>query len=251
MSKSSVQATRPPQEVKQRTKGEVKGPFQERIAARMDELKMKRLEEFADHFGLGRTTVYGLYHGRVSPKGSVVKPSVDTLVKLADALEVPLHVLIYELEPGARGADLITSPPLQRVEVRMAGWVGAGPDQTEEILDEQLWVEREFARGRELLGFKIRGDSMAAGRHPIYDGDTVVVDRNAKGHNNSPVVARLIDNGYVCKLLKEDRFSHIVKLASANPEHQNGTPTAIAPEQIEEIVGRVVRIVHDQVFSSV
>ena len=237
--------------MQQKVKEEVKGPFQVRIAARMSAFGMKRLEEFADYFGLGRTTVYGLYHGRVSPKGSVVKPSVDTLVKLADALEVPLHVLVYELEPEARGADLIASPPLKRIEVRMAGWVGAGPDQTEEILDEQLWIEEEFARGRELLGFKIRGDSMAAGRHPIYDGDTVVVDQNAKGHNNSPVVARLIDNGYVCKLLKEDRFSHIVKLASANPEHQNGTPTAIAPEQIEEIVGRVVRIVHDQTASSI
>jgi len=113
-------------------------------------------------------------------------------------------------------------------------------------LDAHIWVDESFAQGKELLGFRIRGDSMASGRHPIYDGDTVLVDKNAPPRNNAPVVARLVDDGYVCKLYKEDRFSHLVKLASANPEHQNGTPTAISPEQIEEIVGRVVRIIHDQ-----
>lgn len=231
----------------------LKGPFNERIAKRMAELGMQRLEEFADHFGLGRTTVYTLVLGRVSPRGTWVKPSIDTLVKLAGALEVPLHILVYELEPNAPGAGEASreqpqspQPPLRRVEVRRAGWCGAGPEQEEEIVDDVVWVEENFAQGKDLLAFQVRGDSMAGGRHPIYHGDTVVVDRNDKGYNNAAVVARLLSNGYVCKLLKDDRFSNVVRLASANPEHLNGTPTAVAPEDVAEIVGRVVRIIHDE-----
>lgn len=221
------------------------GPFNERIGARMTQLGLRRPEEFADRFKIGRTTVYSLIQGRVAPGGGWVKPSVDTLVKLSDALEVPLHVLVYELEPLAYGADTLRDiPPLQGVRVQVAGWLGAGPEQNE-ALDETIWVEDKFARGKDLVAFRIRGDSMAAGRHPIYDGDTVLVNRLDKGRNNSAVVARLTNDGHVCKLLKEDRFRDVVRLASANPEHANGTPTTIPPEDIAEVVGRVVRTIHD------
>lgn len=223
-------------------RNELNGPFNTRIAARMKQLGMRKLEDFADHFGIGRTTVYSLVRGRVAPGGGWVKPSVDTLVKLSEALETPLHVLVYELEPGAFGHNTVA--PMQSVPVGRAGWLGAGPEQNEEINDT-IWVEADFARGKDLVAFRIRGDSMAAGRHPIYDGDTVIVNRLDKGHNNSQVVARLTNDGHVCKLLKEDRFSDVVRLASANPEHLNGTPTTIAPEDIAEIIGRVVRVIHD------
>lgn len=225
------------------------GPFNKEIAARMRDLGMTRLEEFAEYAGIGPTTVYNLVLGRVSSHGGFAKPSVDTLVKLARALETPLHKLVYQLEPDAPGAedpDALPQLPVQRVEVGVAGWVGAGPEQFE-WCDDTIWVEEDFARGKDLIAFRIRGDSMAGGRRPIYDGDLVLVNRNDKGHNNAPVVARLSSGAYVCKLLKDDIYSNVVRLASANPEHLNGTPTTVPPEQVAEIVGRVIRIIHDEV----
>jgi repressor LexA len=223
------------------------GPFNRRIAARMRELGMRKLEEFADYSGIGATTVYGLVQGRVSQYGNWIKPSIDTLVKLSEALDVPLHELVYEIEPDAPGASLASNfaqqPPVRRLRILTAGWCGAGPDQEEEVLDEQVWIDENFARGKDLVAFKIRGDSMQAGKHPIYDGDTVLVDRKDKGYNTATVVARLVDNGYVCKVLKDDRFGRF--LQSRNVDHTNGTPSAIPMEQVEEIVGRVVRIIHD------
>lgn len=87
---------------------------------------------------------------------------------------------------------------------------------------------------------------MAGGRHPIHHGDIIIVDYEDKGHNNTPVVAKLANHRYVCKLLKEDRFSHVVRLASASPEHLDGTPTAIPPEDVVEIIGRIIRVIHDE-----
>lgn len=230
-------------DVKKQPTDKLTGPFNERIAARMKQLGMRRLEEFADAFGLGRTTVYGLVLGRVSAKGTPVKPSVDTLFKLAEALETPAHVLLYELDPDAMGAEEAEQiPPVRRLAVTYAGWVGAGPDQDEEILDEPVWVDESFAAGRDLVAFRIRGDSMAAGKKPIFDGDTVIVDRKDPGYNTASVVARLKDNGYVCKMLKHDRHEH--GLQSRNAEHTNGTPSNIPMEKVAEIVGRVIEVRH-------
>jgi len=107
-----------------------------------------------------------------------------------------------------------------------------------------MWVEQSFANGKDLRAYLIRGDSMNGGSSPIKHGDIVLVDRLDKGSNNTPVVARLA-GGYVCKLLKTDDYNHIVRLVSANPEHLNGTPTAVTPEEALEIVGRVIRVIHD------
>lgn len=84
---------------------------------------------------------------------------------------------------------------------------------------------------------------MAAGKRPILDGDIVIVDKNDKGYNTASVVARLHDDSYVVKMLKDDRFGKL--LQSRNPEHTNGTPSAIPISEVAEIVGRVVRIVGD------
>lgn len=216
------------------------GPFNDLISKRMRELGVDRLEDFAEAVDMPRATLYTLARGRVSPNGTFVKPSVDTLVALSKALQRPLHELIYILEPDAPGADALMPSSLKRLAVRKAGWVGAGPDEYEEILDEFVWVDEQLAAGRDLLAFRVRGDSMEGGPRPILDGDLVLVDRNDKGRDNSAVVARLRSDGYVCKLMKEDKFG--LHLVSQNPRYTNGTPPYIAPQEIAEIVGRVIEV---------
>jgi repressor LexA len=229
---------------------DLRGPFNALIVRSMRKNEIKEITKWADHFGIGRTTLYNLLRGRETETGTWVTPSIETLIKLARAFNKPLHELIYMVEPDAPGAEQyeeeLSKLPIKRVEVGVAGWVGAGPEQFE-WCDEKIWIDADFAKGKDLIAFRIRGDSMAGGRRPIFDGDTVVVNQLDKGENNAPVVARLVGDGYVCKLLKDDKYSNVVKLASANPEHLNGTPTSVPPDQVDEIVGRVVRIIHNEV----
>jgi repressor LexA len=217
---------------------EFSGPFRDRILRRMEQLGMARLEQFAEFSGIGATTVYGLVQGRVSRHGKYVKPSLETLARLADALEVPLHELVYELEPAARGAENADPGKVLRLPVLVAGWVGAGPVQEDEILDDSVWVDAHVAHSRDLVAFRIRGDSMAMGPRPIFNGDIVLVDRNDKGHHGAAVVVRLATEGYVCKVLKDDRFGW--KLVSTNPGATDGTPPYIDAEDVSEVVGRVI-----------
>jgi repressor LexA len=228
-----------------RTDRETTGPFSERISRRMVQLGMTKLEQFARFSGIGATTVYGLVQGRVSRHGKYVKPSLETLAKLADALEVPLHELVYELEPAARGSGHVEPGKVLRLPIRVAGWVGAGPIQDEEIQDGNVWVDAAAAHSKDLLAFRIRGDSMAQGPRPIMNGDVVLVNRRDKGHDGAPVVARLASGGYVCKLLKDDTFGW--KLVSANPRASDNTPPYIDADEIAEVVGRVIEIRHIEV----
>ena len=228
----------------------LRGPFNALIVRAMRRDGIKEITKWADHWGIGRTTLYALLRGREAKSGKWMKPSIDTLVLLSKALGKPLHELVYIIEPDAPGAELVRAQRpaesllgVRMVELQVAGWCGAGPDQFDELLDEHVCVEEDFVRGRDLVAFRIRGDSMEAGKNPIYNGDTVLVDRSDKGYDTASVVARLSSGGYVCKTLKDDKFG--VNLVSANPNYTNGTPPYIPRADITEIVGRVVRVIHD------
>lgn len=228
----------------------LRGPFNALIVQSMRREGIKEITKWADHFSIGRTTLYNLMNGRETITGGWVTPSIETLVKLAKAFQKPLHELVYMVEPDAPGAELMRSEgpsrlPVRELPVRVAGWCGAGPDQSEEVLGECVYIEEDFVRGRELVAFKIRGDSMQAGKNPIYSGDVVLVDRGDKGYDTASVVARLTTGGYVCKTLKDDKFG--VNLVSANPNYTNGTPPYIPRTDVAELVGRVVRVIHDDV----
>lgn len=229
---------------------ELRTPLNDLVFLRMRELRIETLKDLAERSGIGRQTLYDALRGRAPSHKNWGRPGLDTLIGLAKALKVPTHQLLYLVEPNAPGAELVGAQgssgglPVRELPVRVAGWCGAGPDQFDEVLDECVYIEEGFVRGRDLVAFKIRGDSMEAGARPIHSGDVVLVDRSDKGFDTAPVVARLVSDGYVCKTLKDDKFG--VNLVSANINFTNGTPPYIPKADIAEIVGRVVRIIHDE-----
>jgi repressor LexA len=221
------------------------GPFNSRLVELMRTHELTTLDQLADRLGVGRSTLHNMAFGRATPAGRAARPSLEVLLRLAEALRVPVHTLIYELEPLAYGHDMVldsaVDPEVRLVKVLVAGWVGAGPDQFRED-GENLWVDARAVGQRRVLGFRIQGDSMDAGRLPIRNGDIVLVDLDDKGSHGQPIIARLSNDGYVCKLLKADRHDHA--LYSANIPHTNGTPTMIPLSEVAEVVGRVYHIVH-------
>jgi transcriptional regulator with XRE-family HTH domain len=102
-----------------RKKSNWNGPFGKQIEALMRELDIERLEDFAELAELGATTVYNLVHGRTTPTGETVTPSIDTPVKLAVALDAPLHDLLYQLVPEAvpRETEETSAHQATRIEI--------------------------------------------------------------------------------------------------------------------------------------
>jgi len=211
-------------------KAELRGPFNDLILEKMREWEINSLEEFSRRVGIPRGTIYYLVRGRQTKAGTWVKPNIDTLVALSKALDVPLHELVYRLEPSAPGYEY-------RFEhhISILGYVGGGPPQLEEIGDRTVPV-RVKGSASHLVAFKVRGNSMCAGRRPICDGDIIIVNTQDKGHPGAIVVARLDGNSYVVKRMGPDGT-----LYSTNPEEPNGPPV-IPVDQVAEIVGRVVEV---------
>lgn len=215
----------------------LRGPLNGLIADHMRKQGIGSIKEFADQYNIGRSTIYDLVRGRSD--GTISNPSLETITRVAEALNRPTHEILYLVNPHATGAEAFRqSPPsthVERVPIYVAGCVGAGPQQLRET-DDYIMVEPDFAHGRDLVGFRVVGDSMAGGRRPICHDDIVVVDRNAEAENNLPVVARLKGNGYVVKRLRSAKF-----LDSTNPDFE-GPHAVVSLEDIDRLVGRVVRV---------
>ncbi|WP_413252037.1 LexA family protein [Thermus sp.] len=157
-----------------------------------------------------------------------VKPSLDTIVRLSRALDIPVESLV---------AKLYEDEQLRLKEekhVPLLGYVGGGPSQLEEIAERTIPV-RVRGEARHLVAFQVRGDSMCAGRRPICDGDIIIVNTEDKGYPGAVVVARLENGEYVVKRVVN---GHLV---STNPE-ANGGPPVIPLGEVAEIVGRVVEV---------
>lgn len=210
------------------------GPFNDLIFEAMRQEKIPTLDQFADKYGIGRTTLRNFVLGRQSPIGTWVKPELSTLIKLSRALRVPLVYLLDRLyEDLGEDVYMVPSAPV-------VGWVGAGPGQDDPIEQRYLAVNSTNVREGDLVAFAVRGDSMCSGNKPICDGDFIIVDRRRAATPGQRVVARLKDGGYVCKLYKADRTGRF--LVSTNPSIENGYPSIIPASEVEEIIGPVVEV---------
>lgn len=232
MKDSKIQLERASRQPRQR------GPLNKIISHRMRVLGLRNVAEFGEYAGLSEAVVYTLLNGRMS-NGKTIKPQLETLEKLSVALDAALHELVYLVSPEARGAVEVLGSEM--LPVHIAGHVGAGPEQLRESGDDVVYVEKHFAQKRDLVAFRVLGNSMAGGKQPIQHGDVVIIDRKLDGEVNAPVVARLHNDGHVVKRLRSGDY-----LDSTNPDYDQDD-AVIPPTQVAQVLGRVVRIMADLV----
>lgn len=136
-------------------------------------IKAKRLSKVA---GLGETAVRDILD-----KG--VEPRVGTLIKIADALEVPASSLFGS-------------------QVPVLGKVGAGGCILFEESDEPELVDRPPGATGRLMALRVTGESML----PVYrDGDIVYVNRDHEGvlpdYLGEECAVHTVDGGTFLKVL--------------------------------------------------
>lgn len=118
------------------------------------EMKLKRIapKRLSKVAGLGETAVRDLMN-------TVDDPRVGTLIKIADALEIPASSLFG-------------------TQVPVLGKIGAGGCVLFEQVDEPELVDRPPGASGRLMALRVAGDSML----PVYrDGDIIYVNRDHEG----------------------------------------------------------------------
>lgn len=222
------------------------GPFNRLIAERMRELGLSSLEDFAAYAEIGYTTLYNLVLGRVSTSGAIVRPSVETLARLSQGLQKPLGELIYIAAPEGYG-----KPPTfySGLPEEVAIWPTNSPSGPGVIwgafhtAPEYTVVEHPKAKGRTLVGYRIRGNAMAAGSSPILHGDIVIVDAAQRILDKETGIFRLQGGVFICRMLKETSPAPV--LIAKNPEENDSAPSVVPLQEVDAIIGPVVRTIRD------
>jgi transcriptional regulator with XRE-family HTH domain len=136
-------------------------------------IKAKRLAKKA---GLGETAVRDILE-------KVDDPRVGTLIKIADALDIPASSLFGS-------------------QVPVLGRIGAGGSILFEEVDEPELVDRPPGAGGKLMALRVTGDSMM----PVYrDGDIIYVNRDHEGvqpeYLNEECAIHTVEGGTFLKVL--------------------------------------------------
>jgi repressor LexA len=155
--------------------------FREALAREMKRKGYARTgKKLARQAGLGETVVRDILE-----KG--VEPRVGTLIKIADALEIPAASLFG-------------------TQVPVLGKIGAGGCVLFEQTDEPELVDRPPGAAGRLMALKVTGDSM----FPVYrDGDIIYVARDHEG-----VLPEYIGEECACHTVEGGTFLKTLTLGS-------------------------------------
>ena len=128
------------------------------------------------------------------------------------------------------------APPRPSHAIPLLGDIAAGPPRLAvESPDDLLAIDPTLFGGGDLFALRVQGDSMRdAG---IYDGDHVIVRRQATATNGDIVVA-LVDDEATVK-----RFFHEGRRVRLQPENETMSPIYLEPRDAElQLLGKVVGV---------
>ncbi len=250
-------------------------PLYEDIEAAMIEqyrLAEEGLGEYAQLVDICPETLEAVFYGGKDSEGDLAQPPVGTLQDIALATEQNWfyfmdlyadhpksnHMFFSKSDVGEMKQFYLSIRPgmnkRKQPNIRAFKILSIGPSskllRVAELQEpaEEIWLDENYVSGRNLSVFRVLGDSMEGGKRPIFDGDLIIINCDDKGRDAVPVVARLKDGSYVCKLLRDERYGR--SLISTNPTPTDGTPFHIPLEEAETIEGRVVEVRRSEDFDT-
>lgn len=178
------------------------------------------MQEFAERADLSKSYISMLEKGKHPQNNREIVPSLDTLYKIAKAMNLTIDELTKILDDNQLVAvnQSQARPPRRAFRVPVLGRVAAGIpiEVIEEVVDWEDLPEDEFKDVPEsYFGLKIKGDSMTP---RICDGDTVIVHQQPDAESGEIVIAMVNGDDAVCKRLK--KYADSIALISTNPSYE-------------------------------
>jgi len=152
-----------------------------------DQVRALRVQRGWSQAELARRS--GVDQGRISrlESGETLNPQPETLLRLSEALQVPLTAIVGRPSPATIHAVVPGRAPVPIVRVP----AHAGADWTWEPTGQVTTIDDAVARARDLLGVIVVGECMVP---DVMDGDLVIFDRAARQPRDRDMVVVTRDN---------------------------------------------------------
>ena len=169
-----------------------------------------------------------------------IKPSIDNVEEVANALNVPLpDLLIKDLQFD--NAELIDLPN-EVAKIPVLGIIKAGtPIEAQENILEYINIPKEWLKGgKQFFGLKISGDSM----YPKYNTDDIVIFEKNEGFDNvNKKDCCVMVNGFDATFKNVTILEHGITLVPLNLNNSdNYQPTFYNEQQIQDLPVRIIGV---------
>lgn len=149
---------------------------------------------------------------RLSPDGRQRWPSTESVSRILEATGCTLNAFAALADRSAPSAKRQSVPLLGFAQAGDGGYFDDGGFPTGHGWDV---VDMPATASRQAYALQVQGESML----PLYrDGDTLIVDPEARVRQGDRVVARTRGGEIMAKILRRNG-PETVELASLNPEH--------------------------------
>lgn len=201
------------------------------------------MEEFAKKADVSKPYISMLEKG-INPKtGKPFIPTVPTLKRLAQALNISFSDLLKTLDANflIKLEDNSSTFPIKTAAmVPVIGSVRCGPGgPAYEYIDEYVSIDDSYRNPAEIRGFRATGDSMEGDE--IHDGDLCLVHLQEEVEDGS--LAVVVIDGEEGTLKRIRRQPGMVILEASNPAYQTRVFAGEDANNVR-IVGKVVEVRH-------
>jgi len=206
------------------------------------------LREFAEKCDISHTHLDSIEKGFDPRTGKPVKVTVETLKKIARAMNMSINDLLIQSgdvkieDLVFDNAEPIDIKTVDTIKIPVLGIIKAGtPIEAQEDILDYVEIPREWTRGnKKYYGLKISGDSM----YPKYlSGDTVVFEQTEDMEYANNKDACVMVNGFDATFKKFNVNQDGVTLTPLNLDNEDGyLPTFYNVEQIHNLPVKVLGI---------
>ena len=205
------------------------------------------LRDFADKCGISHTHLDSIEKGIDPRTGKPVKVTVETLKKIASAMNMSINDLLIQ-SGDVKISDLVfdNAEPVeiskQIIKIPVYGTIKAGtPLEAQNDIIDYINIPEEMAKGgKEFYGLKISGDSMA----PTYlENDIVIFEHNEDMSIVNGKDCAVMVNGFDATF-KNVRLNQAgITLIPLNINNSDGyEPTFYDSKQVQNLPVKIVGI---------
>lgn len=196
------------------------------------------MEEFGKRCGLSKAYISLIERNKNTRSDKPIVPSIDTVLSIADAMNMDLDELLNETDPNQKVR--INEPKIKGIRIPVLGRVIAGIPiaAITDVLDYEE-ITPELARSGDFFALQVKGKSMEP---KLYENDVVIVKQQPDVESGETAIVLVNGNDATVKQIQKSASG--ITLVGYNVAAYK--PKFYSNEEIEnlpvQILGKVIEL---------